>query len=274
MEYFSKIVKDGPFPDFLGTLALKIWETGYSPLPRQWQYRTVQRSDPYFRLYYIKNGCGSLACGDGFFPLESGMTYLIPANFRYAYDISAGLPEHYWVHFYSDQLGEVPFFNTIRALPLDSEPAMRKILSLAGKETETGAVSFLMNRECRDMVSHFLYAMAGTDFKTGPTIPDSFRRVADYMAEHYSEPLKIEQLEHIAGETRNGFPKLFRQYFGKTPKRHLCDIRINQAKILLLRTALSTKEIARSVGYDDEFFFYRIFRRYAGVTPSEYRRSS
>lgn len=74
------------------------------------------------------------------------------------------------------------------------------------------------------------------------------------------------------GETR--FRKLFKEQTGKSPGEYLRDMRMNLAARRLLLSAESVNDIAYSVGYEDANFFIRVFKKYFGVTPNQYRKIS
>lgn len=65
----------------------------------------------------------------------------------------------------------------------------------------------------------------------------------------------------------------FRKAFGCSPRELLLRLRMEHAKNLLLESSLSIKEIASRVGYHQPHDFNRLFRRHAGVAPSEWRRN-
>ena len=54
---------------------------------------------------------------------------------------------------------------------------------------------------------------------------------------------------------------------------YLTDLRINHARQLMGQTELTMREIADMVGYEDQLYFSRIFKKRTGFTPSAYRRS-
>ena len=58
---------------------------------------------------------------------------------------------------------------------------------------------------------------------------------------------------------------------GRSPQQYLINLRLHNAQNMLLDTDLSVGEIARSVGYDDQLYFSRLFHRYFGTSPREYR---
>ena len=67
------------------------------------------------------------------------------------------------------------------------------------------------------------------------------------------------------------FSAQFRRAMGVPPKQYLSIRRISKAKMLLLRTQDPIKEIALRTGFENEFFFFRIFKKYTGLTPTQYR---
>ena len=92
-----------------------------------------------------------------------------------------------------------------------------------------------------------------------------------YMEKHFSEDLRMEKLAEIAGYSVRQFTRLFRAAYAVTPMNYLVNLRMQKAMQLLKNTALSVGEAAWRCGYEDQNYFSRIFRQYAGMTPSEYR---
>ena len=72
----------------------------------------------------------------------------------------------------------------------------------------------------------------------------------------------------------NDFSADFRRAFGVPPKQYICQRRMGIAKTLLLSSNLSVKQISIKVGYDNEFFFSRLFKKYTGHSPSNFRDRS
>lgn len=66
---------------------------------------------------------------------------------------------------------------------------------------------------------------------------------------------------------------LFKQTYGIPPKQYFQDIRMKKAMSLLVNADLKIAEVALSVGYDCQLAFSGAFRKYTGVSPSEYREN-
>lgn len=101
--------------------------------------------------------------------------------------------------------------------------------------------------------------------------PEGLRRVKAYMDSHYADQLTLEQLGSIAGLSPKRFSERFAQAFGCRPLAYLISARVEHATELLA-TDMLVKDIARTVGYDDQFYFSRIYKKYCGRSPEAARR--
>lgn len=98
------------------------------------------------------------------------------------------------------------------------------------------------------------------------------RRLTEYIAQHYSRPITLDELCSHLHMGRSKLFELCRREFEKTPGELILEARISAARELLQNPKLTTAEIAQAVGYPDASYFCQRFRRVCGQTPSEYRR--
>ena len=98
-----------------------------------------------------------------------------------------------------------------------------------------------------------------------------FQPVLEYMHEHLEAKLTIEQLSDLARMNRFHFIRAFKGAFGQSPYDFLTDLRITQAKRLLVHTRLSANEIGIQCGFFSASRFSAAFRQNTGMTPSAYR---
>jgi AraC-like DNA-binding protein len=95
------------------------------------------------------------------------------------------------------------------------------------------------------------------------------RRALAFVDASYAEPLSLDAIAKAAGMTRYHFGRVFEAQVGRSPYRHLVDVRIERAARLLRTGRVSVTEAALSVGFNDLGRFGRAFRARQGVTPSE-----
>ncbi|CAM4069850.1 helix-turn-helix domain-containing protein [Saccharibacillus endophyticus] len=101
---------------------------------------------------------------------------------------------------------------------------------------------------------------------------EAVKRSAERMENEYREPLTVEALAASAGIDRWAYTQLFKEITGKLPLDYLNEVRIKQAKHLLLATEDRLGEIAHRTGFSSEYYFSRRFKQAAGVSPGRYRR--
>jgi AraC-like DNA-binding protein len=92
-----------------------------------------------------------------------------------------------------------------------------------------------------------------------------------YMMRHLDEPLQVATLASQANISASHFFALFKRQTGCAPIDCFIRLRMQHACRLLDETMLSVKEIAATLGYDDPFYFSRIFKSVSRVAPTEYR---
>ena len=99
------------------------------------------------------------------------------------------------------------------------------------------------------------------------------RNVHDYMVEHLSERITIEELSREFLMNTTTLKTVFKKVYGTSLAAHWKAHRMEKAASLLLSTQEDVGAIARAVGYESQSRFTAAFREEYGVSPGEYRRS-
>jgi AraC-like DNA-binding protein len=92
-----------------------------------------------------------------------------------------------------------------------------------------------------------------------------------YMMQHLNQPLQVANLAQKARISPSHFFALFKRWTGFSPIDYFIHLRMRRAGRLLTDTSMSVKEIAAALGYDDPFYFSRVFKSVHGTAPSDYR---
>lgn len=95
-----------------------------------------------------------------------------------------------------------------------------------------------------------------------------------YIGENFHKDISLDDVSRQVDISPYYFSKLFKQEAGETFIEYLTVTRICHAKELLMNPEYSIKEICRTSGYSDPNYFSRIFKKYEGITPSEYREKA
>ncbi|MBQ8508327.1 MAG: helix-turn-helix transcriptional regulator [Clostridia bacterium] len=96
------------------------------------------------------------------------------------------------------------------------------------------------------------------------------RRVIDYVAEHYREPLSTASICEVLAYDKSYFCRRFRESFGTTFSDYLCRYRVERAAEQRGKPGLSLTDIAGQAGFTDYAYFSRSFRKYMNVPPRQY----
>jgi AraC family transcriptional regulator len=100
------------------------------------------------------------------------------------------------------------------------------------------------------------------------------QRVLDYIAANNHRDITLTDLAEVADLSRFHFARLFRLQMGTTPHRYLIDRRLERAKALLRHDTSLVTDIALETGFRSNGHFSRAFRRYVGVSPTEWKRKA
>lgn len=92
-----------------------------------------------------------------------------------------------------------------------------------------------------------------------------------YMIQHLDRPLQVSTLAATVNVSPSHFFALFKKWAGCPPIDFFIRLRMQRACHLLEATSLSVKEIAAQLGYDDAFYFSRIFKSVHAMPPRDYR---
>lgn len=93
-----------------------------------------------------------------------------------------------------------------------------------------------------------------------------------HIHQNYEKRLTVPLLAELEHLSPSRFRLLFREATGLSPMDYITVLRLNHARQLMLQTNSSVGEIARAVGYPDQLYFSRIFKKRTGLTPSDYRQ--
>lgn len=88
---------------------------------------------------------------------------------------------------------------------------------------------------------------------------------------HIRERHLVSDYAALLNITPNHLNKSVKTITGKSPTRWIDEAIVLEAKVLLVQTQLSISEIAAEVGIDDQSYFTRLFKKYEGLTPSDFR---
>ncbi len=100
---------------------------------------------------------------------------------------------------------------------------------------------------------------------------EAMAAVIEYIHTHLYESISVSELAMECSMSSSYFIHRFKNYTGTSPHSYQTQLRLERAKELMGSTTMNISEIAQAVGYDSPLYFSRLFHRYSGLSPSQYR---
>ena len=104
------------------------------------------------------------------------------------------------------------------------------------------------------------------------TIPEEIEMAVSYFNENYNTKISVAQYAESLHISTNWFIRNFKQHMKMSPAQYLLSLRMVNAQSLLENTDYSVGEIAEIVGYDNQLYFSRVFKKEYGISPAQYRK--
>lgn len=240
---------------------------------------SLKRTRLDYYLIYLVNGVGHYSIGDETITARAGsMVIFKPHQQQDYYYLASEKAEVYWIHFTgyeAEQLvSELGFGDGIiyhAGIHTEHIDLFEKIIH----ELQIKKLNY--HNIC---IGYFLQLLTSLSRKAG-ALQSGGGKLTDNRMEKVIKTINEEfQLEHAIGYYARicnlsifQFIRNFKAFTGYSPARYIEKIRIAKARELLHDTNLSISEIAAIVGYQDPFYFSKVFKKASGLTPSEFRSS-
>lgn len=153
----------------------------------------------------------------------------------------------------------------------DADGSMRRLIQRMEQEHERCKTGYMELLRCYLTQALVHIVRASEETEQTRTAHAATVSAAEYLRSHYAEPLSLDTLSRLVGYTPQYLSSLFRRDTGMSIQTFLQRLRIEQACKLIEQKTLQFADIALAVGYSDVKHFSRVFRRYKGISPREFR---
>jgi len=96
--------------------------------------------------------------------------------------------------------------------------------------------------------------------------------IRNYLDQNYQQEMTLQHIAERFYISRENVSRKFKQVTGENLSDYLTHLRVDKAKVLLQNTQMRLSQISELVGYEDEKYFSRVFKKATGQTPREYRK--
>ncbi|MFO1443583.1 helix-turn-helix domain-containing protein [Bacillus sp. Bva_UNVM-123] len=145
---------------------------------------------------------------------------------------------------------------------------MRKLSSL------NSTACYLTWLKQQSLFFELLWLLQNDKEQKGQAMDTGIELSMKYLHDHYDRAIDIGSLHKHAGMAKQSFCRAFKKETGVTPTEYLRKIRMKKAKEMLMQPAVYIKDVAAMLGYEDELYFSRLFKRTEGQSPTLYRKNN
>lgn len=234
-------------------------------------------------LHFVSDGKGVFKCHGETYELSRGDVFLVRPDTEVYYKADENNPWSYiWVG-----------FNGIKAQSYMESAGLKGEIVTCKCENTPLVFSFvqqmimyrhltLANELKRESALLQIISMLVEEYKE--TLPKEERydypyhiyvnQAIDYIQHNFKSNIKVNDLASYIGIDRSYLTKIFKNVTKWSPQEYLMNYRMEQSKNMLKNTDMKVGDIADAVGYYNQLAFSKIFKKYVGMSPTEYRDSS
>lgn len=151
-------------------------------------------------------------------------------------------------------------------------------LLLSAIEQDRHANKLVIDQVGLSLLAHFAQNYGGLRVRgtssEGGLAPWQERRAKEIMRARFASCLTIADVAAECRLTPSHFARAFRRSAGMAPHQFLSNLRVDEAKNLLLTTPLPLADVALICGFSDQSYFTRVFARQVGMSPGAWRRAN
>lgn len=240
---------------------------GYAELDESWRHNDVCSS--FSRVYFIKDGCGTVSCGDTEIRLKAGYMYLIPIGLKFSYCCDSKMTQIFFhINMHKGVEGDL-----LRCCDEVREVYVGDDMIKAAQEAISSETFFDVVK-----VKELLYRGINMCLKRDETdslLPRHSSFIDDvikYINVHLSMKLKAEDIAEHFSVSRSTLCRRFKKEMGVTLHSYIEDSVFYWAEKMILEEKYSISRISDMVGFCDRFYFSKRFAVRFDHSPASYRK--
>lgn len=262
----------------MGLSSLTLYYAGYQQCPPEHSWGPGSRD--HYLLHHVRSGAGIYTVNDKTYCLKAGDTFLARPGNTIFYQADAETPWSYcWVGFYgsecADLLLRTDFSRSKNVIHTDFGMELTNyIMEIYERRGCTLADTLFMTSSLYQVIACMIRHSENQNI--GATNQEiSLQDIAGYICDRISsgatlEELSVKNISERTNMSQSTLYRLFMSQMGLSPNHYITMQRMKRACELLRVTDASVLSIANSVGYPNGQHFAKCFKKFMGLSPSEY----
>ncbi|MDF2486881.1 MAG: hypothetical protein K0R46_3049 [Herbinix sp.] len=239
-------------------------------------YRIARRNSTFYVFEYILEGEGTVIVDDKSFTIGKGDVYILHRHSNHQYYSSKTNP---WTKIWFNARGPLidhivglyKLSHTIHIQNIDVSHIFLQLLDAARQAGNYNAdfaavASKLFFSLIIELYPHVHKKLSG--YSKESVI------LKEYIDKNYCNKIELKELCELIYHSPSQTIRIFKQAFGVTPYQYLISQKMELAKLLLLNSNKSIKEISQDLNIYDEHYFSNLFKEKVGVSPLKFRKTN
>lgn len=253
--------------------AAYLTDVGFFPKAKE-HYREREDGADQYILIYCTEGKGIIEVEDQIYRLEKSDAFCIPRNVRHKYYADEKEPwSILWVHFKGDNTNYFPLEERkiVHINSRHSDNRMMVLFNLLFRVLERNYTigNFIYISQVLSLILSEIYFREKVDESS---VQDRHvTMVIRYMYQHLCENLTLEEISEEVQLSKSYLNAVFKAQTGKSPVEFFIHLKMQEACKLLKSTDYYIYEVSSELGYTDQYYFSRIFKKVVGVSPKDYK---
>ena len=248
---------------------LIITQSGIVTTDDTWRQPPLHSLDS--RLYFITDGAGMLVSDTEQMPLEAGYVYLAPCGMKcgfYGTDSVSKLYFHINLRYNEQDPDVFSGLKHFSRLPISVEDVQAyKELYLSQSPSDHFLLKSVLYRIVYSFIEHERDNLQET-VRYSQYTTDAIA----YMTAHLHAKMTVKEVAKVCLCSPNKLSAVFLEEIGQSVSSYLDDLLMSEAQNLLLYSDKSIAKISEKLGFCDQFYFSRLFKKRFGLSPLQYRK--
>ena len=261
----------------------RLYLTGLSYYGIEEQFTRPKHSDPQDNIFfYLRQGRGSITAYGNYKRIQAGQYFMIPVGEEFSYTPSRSESgEIIVLRFRGTMTGEIMRKSVRHAVTLlgsERRELDRLLLQLFNCLERGFSIDTMHYATCifSYTLANLFYGRSATGDEEDVPINSGAMVVevaTQYMRDHLEHRLRLEEIAAHAGYTPTYFSSLFRRKTGYSPITYFNIMKMQRACELLTTTRMRILDICAQLGFEDNYYFSRLFTKTIGMSPKMYRKT-
>ncbi len=233
----------------------------------------------YYVLHYVTSGKGTFTIGGKTFEISKDTMFMLFPNEKLSYQQDINEPwEYYWTAFSGKNAKnyvERCMFSVANPIyKASSEVIKHAFERLESLKKLSSSIDIKALAIILDILSTVIEERRKNEKYNKNLMKDYVTQALSYIELNYNKAsLTLIEVSAALNINPNYLSRLFTSVLNMPFSKYLIMLRLQKACALIKNTDMYFKTISSCVGYDDNLYFSRIFKKYLGVTPKEYREN-